>query len=212
MLSFIPHLFLLLTTLTIISAAPSACNNNHDNSNPNSGDTTQTPQVCNGAAYYCTQQYSNVTLIGAHDSPFVGPLPTQNQNLPITGQLDLGIRFLQGQTHANIEDNSILEMCHTSCFLENAGTLQSYLVTVKNWLDANPDEVVTLLLTNGDSFGVEAFDRAFEGAGIKEYVFIPKIGSGKVLAMDEWPTFGDMIQNGDRLVVFLGEYFPSVDL
>ena len=35
-------------------------------------------------------------------SPFVGALPSQNQHLPVTGQLDLGIRFLTAQVHTHI--------------------------------------------------------------------------------------------------------------
>lgn len=165
--------------------------------------TPSTAGTCNGQAAYCTRRYSNITQIGAHDSPFVGPLPQQNQNLPVTKQLDFGIRFLQGQTHKNPLDNSIIELCHTSCFLEDAGPLKSFLGTVKTWLDTHPNEVVTLLLTNQDSFPVSKFDEVFADSGIKQYAFIPP-SSPNVLAMDKWPTLSEMINNGKRLVVFLG--------
>lgn len=159
--------------------------------------------TCNGQTAYCTRRYSNITKIGAHDSPFVGPLPQNNQNLAVTKQLDFGIRFLQGQTHKSPFDNSIIELCHTSCFLEDAGTLNSFLRTVKTWLDTHPNEVVTLLLTNQDSFPVSKLGDVFADSGIKQYAFTPPT-SPSVLAMDEWPTLGEMISNGKRLVVFLG--------
>jgi hypothetical protein len=169
-----------------------------------------TPTTCNGNPAYCTRLYSNITFLGAHDSPFVGPLPQQNQNLEVTEQLDLGIRFLQGQTHKSLdESDTALRLCHTSCLLEDAGTLQSFLETVKGWLDAHPDEVITLLLTNGDSVPVARFDEAFAGAGLRDYVFVPE-GSPKALTMDAWPTLAALIEKGKRLVVFLGEYQPSV--
>ncbi|GIJ84389.1 hypothetical protein Asppvi_003232 [Aspergillus pseudoviridinutans] len=162
-----------------------------------------TPTTCNGNPAYCTRLYSNITYLGAHDSPFVGDLPQQNQNLQVTAQLDLGIRFLQGQTHKSLdESDNALRLCHTSCLLEDAGTLQSFLETVKGWLDAHPDEVVTLLLTNGDSVPVARFDEAFAGAGLRDYAFVPD-GSPNTLAMDAWPTLAALIEKGKRLVVFL---------
>ncbi|KAJ5207380.1 hypothetical protein N7472_003828 [Penicillium cf. griseofulvum] len=137
--------------------------------------------TCNGHSKYCTRPYSNITFIGAHDSPFVGPLPQQNQNIDVKAQLDMGIRYLQAQTHRSVIDRDVIELCHTSCLLEDAGPLESFLTTVKNWLDANPNEVVTLLLTNGDSVSITEFGDTFAN----------------------WPTLGDMISSGKRLVVFL---------
>ncbi|RAL08181.1 uncharacterized protein BO97DRAFT_437841 [Aspergillus homomorphus CBS 101889] len=157
--------------------------------------------TCNGQAAYCDRIYSNVTQVGAHDSPFVGRLPQQNQNIDVTAQLDLGIRFLQGQTHQSIDNETIL-LCHTSCLLEDAGTLESYLTTVKTWLDKNPDEVVTLLLTNGDSLSVTRFAEAFVSAGITDYAFVPE-SSPSTLAINAWPTLQELISGGTRLVTFL---------
>ncbi|KAJ1711220.1 hypothetical protein COH20_000392 [Aspergillus flavus] len=174
-------LLLALSTIQIVQCAPSACN---------------------GQSTFCTRKYSNITQLGAHDSPFVGPLPQHNQNLEVTEQLDLGIRFLQGQTHKALDNANTIQLCHTSCLLEDAGTLESFLGTVKTWLDSHPDEVVTLLLTNGDGFPVSRFDEVFTSARIKDYAFVPS-SSPDVLAVDSWPTLGDLISTGKRLVVFL---------
>ncbi|KAB8233632.1 uncharacterized protein BDW43DRAFT_310982 [Aspergillus alliaceus] len=160
------------------------------------------PSTCNGQSAFCTRKYSNITQLGAHDSPFVGPLPQQNQNLKVTKQLDLGIRFLQGQTHKAIDDSNTIQLCHTSCLLEDAGTLESFLRTVKTWLDSHPNEVITLLLTNGDSFPASRFGEVFTSAGIKDYAFVPSSSPG-VLPIESWPTLGDLISTGKRLVVFL---------
>lgn len=54
--------------------------------------------ACNGNAALCDRLYSNISLIGTHDSAFVGDLPTENQDLSVTDQLNAGIRFLQAQT------------------------------------------------------------------------------------------------------------------
>lgn len=171
--------------------------------------TTATP-TCNGQPAFCDRQYSNITYLGAHDSPFVGPLPQHNQNLAVTAQLDLGIRYLQGQTHTIPTDDAI-RLCHTSCVLEDAGTLDSFLGTVRGWLEAHPDEVLTLLLTNGDGVPVSKFDEAFAAAGVKKYAFVPESASGP-LPMGEWPTLKEMIGKGKRLVVFLGRWIPALGL
>lgn len=160
--------------------------------------------LCNGNADYCGRSYSNVSFIGAHDSPFVGDLPTDNQNYNITQQLDFGIRFLQGQTHM---DGGSLDMCHTSCLLEDAGSLQDFLSEVKTWMDANPNEVITLLITNGDNVGIGNFSDAFTASGITQYAFVPQ-GSPNVLGIDDWPTLQELITAGTRLVAFLGNSFP----
>lgn len=161
--------------------------------------------TCNGRPEYCTRSYSNITFMGSHDSAFVGELPQQNQNIDIQAQLDMGIRFLQAQTHHAILETNVLELCHTSCWLEDAGTLEAFLVTVKTWLDDNPNEVVTLLLTNGDSVAITEFGDTFTSSGIDSYAFVPS-SSPDTLAISNWPTLGDLIASGKRLVVFLGEF------
>ena len=173
------------------------------------------PTACNGSPAFCDRKYSNITLVGAHDSPFVGPLAQHNQNIDVVKQLNLGIRFLQGQVHLSprrtwTEENKtatsrpepVLELCHTSCFLEDAGTLEKYLATVKKWMDTeeNANEVVTMLFVNWDAVGMDVFDQAFERSGIKKYVFDP---GPKVLTINEWPSLMEMIYVGQRLVVFL---------
>lgn len=157
--------------------------------------------TCNGRTEYCTRSYSNITFIGSHDSAFVGSLPQQNQNIDITAQLDMGIRYLQAQTHKSLLDDKVIELCHTSCLLEDAGSLEAYLTTIKGWLDDNPNEVVTILLTNGDSLDISLFGSTFVSAGIDSYAFVP---SSEPLAYADWPTLGDLIDSGKRLIAFLG--------
>ena len=162
----------------------------------------QRQSTCNGHAGLCDRKYSNVSYIGTHDSAFVGSIadPTVNQDLSLTDQLDAGIRFLQAQTHKN--EFGDLHMCHTSCWLEDAGSLVDYLSTVKSWMDGNPDEVLTMLLVNGDNVHVGQFADAFESSGMKEYAFVPST-SPHALAIDDWPTLGEIISSGKRLVMFI---------
>lgn len=158
------------------------------------------PTTCNGRPEFCTRSYSNITFVGSHDSPFIGELPQQNQNIDIAAQLNMGIRYLQAQTHHSLIDENVLELCHTSCLLEDGGTLAAFLGTVKSFLDANADEVVTILLTNGDSVDITKFGDTFSSTGIDKYAFVP---SSNPLSIGDWPTLGEMISSGKRLVVFL---------
>ncbi|KAM3435342.1 hypothetical protein MY4824_004923 [Beauveria thailandica] len=154
--------------------------------------------ACNGRDEYCGRKYSNITYMGAHDSAFVGALPMHNQYVPVADQLDLGVRFLQAQTHRK---GGAIEMCHTYCWELDAGSLDAYLRAVAAWMGAHPDEVVTLLLTNGDKIPVDDFDAVFRAAGLTQYVMRPQ----RVMAREEWPTLQEMIDVGTRLVVFMGK-------
>ena len=154
--------------------------------------------LCNGYAELCSRQYSNVTTVGTHDSAFVGDLPQDNQDVSVTAQLDAGIRFLQAQSHKNLLGT--LDLCHTSCIEEDAGSVESYLSTVKTWLDANPNEVLTILLVNGDNVPVSMFDAAYTSSGLKSYAYIPPISP---IAIDAWPTLQELITAGTRLIAFL---------
>jgi len=157
-------------------------------------------QSCNGHPELCSRRWSNITTIGAHDSAFVGPLPQDNQNVELTAQLTAGIRFLQAQTHVDI--TKALSMCHTTCLELDAGPLTDYLSTIKSFLDANPNDVITLLLVNGDNVPVSTFDSAFTSAGLKDYAYIPTTTSAPI-ALADWPVLSALISQGKRLIAFL---------
>ncbi|KAL8997243.1 MAG: hypothetical protein Q9169_003436 [Polycauliona sp. 2 TL-2023] len=160
----------------------------------------QPQRGCNGREEFCNRRYSNITHIATHDAPFVGILPMENQNVDIPAQLDAGIRFLQAQTHRNAFGK--LSLCHTHCLMKDAGLLTDYLKVVKEWLDKNPQEVVTILLTNGDRLRISDFDKAFNASGIIPYAYIAR-GDPKTSTLDAWPTLGQLIANNTRLVAFL---------
>ncbi|KAK2597476.1 hypothetical protein QQS21_005946 [Conoideocrella luteorostrata] len=152
--------------------------------------------ACNGHDELCSKRYSEVTFVGSHDSAFVGATPTHNQYVSVTDQLKLGVRFLQAQTH---NKDGTIEMCHTYCWELDSGPLAKYLQEIANWMNSNPNEVVTLLLTNGDAVPVQKFDDVFQSTGLKQYVFRP---NGR-LSKDQWPTLQQLIDAKSRLVVFM---------
>jgi hypothetical protein len=86
-------------------------------------------------------------------------------------------------------------LCHGLCevgatpFLEMLGDLRV-------WLAANPDEVVTLFIEDHTDASSIADD--IETAGLLPAVHTPIVGQ-------PWPTLGEMISSGHRLVVMLEE-------
>jgi len=66
-------------------------------------------------------------------------------------------------------------------------------------MDSNPNEVVTLLLTNGDAIAVSMFADAYDDAGISKYTYTPQ----NQLALGDWPTLQDLISANTRLITFM---------
>jgi hypothetical protein len=157
-------------------------------------------QPCNGFAELCGRKYSDITFAAAHNAAFVGRLPQHNQYEYPEAGMDMGIRYFTTQVH--IEDGEIRQ-CHSDCALLNVGLFSEIVVSITSWLEDHPREIVTLLVTNGDdNILIEEFAPIFEEAGATGLAFVP---DGR-LSIDEWPTLGDLIEAGQRLVVFMGAF------
>lgn len=155
-------------------------------------------QPCNNYPEFCDRKYSNITEVCAHNSPFVRPdNAASNQYLDVTSQLNDGIRMLQGQVHFV---NDTLFYCHTSCDLLNAGTVEDYLITFYGWIASHPYDVVTLLFSNSNRVEPRYFADALRSAGLERFIYSPPKTK---MTLDEWPTLGELILNGKRVVVFM---------
>jgi hypothetical protein len=101
-------------------------------------------------------------------------------------------------------DTSGIRLCHTSCDLLDVGTLQSYLTTVRGWLDAHPYEVIAIIMgnNNGQSTRIPATEYVapFEQAGMMKYLWTPP---SSTLNLTGWPTLGEMILRNQRVVVMM---------
>src|SRR5262249_6844116 len=91
-----------------------------------------------------------------------------------------------------------VNLCHSSCLLLDAGTMDSFLAKVKTWLDGNPNEVVTIFLENYDKFTPTALSQPFINTGLNKYASSQPAGRA-------WPTIQSMIDAGTRLVVILDD-------
>lgn len=130
-----------------------------------------------------------------------------------TVQLSAGVRLVTAQVHKN---NGAWHLCHTSCDLLDAGTLESWLLEIKTWLDNNPNDgeadvgkgdmdctdsllVVTVLLVNSDNAAASDLNAVFEAAGIVKYAYKPNFTSPPTT----WPTLQELISAGTRLMTFV---------
>jgi len=156
--------------------------------------------LCNGYAELCDRSYANISFVGAHDSYAVGSTNlAANQDYDVTQQLKDGIRMLQNQAHSTTNSDGI-HLCHTDCLLFDGGSLLAYLQKVKSWMDANVNDVVSILIVNINNLPASDFGSVFQSAGLANLAFVP---SSPTLTASQWPTLGSMIDSGKRLVVFL---------
>ncbi|MCJ1475280.1 hypothetical protein MMC13_003942 [Lambiella insularis] len=183
-------------TVLVGTNSPSALNGTSSSTAIGPSTTNTTP--CNGHPEYCSRQYSNLTYIAAHNSPFDIPNNiASNQEYDVFAQLNDGIRMLQGQTHVV---NDTVYYCHTSCDLLNGGTAESYFANITTWLEANRYDVVTILIGNGDYVSVGNFTGPIESSGLSKYAYTPPIIP---MSLSDWPTLEDLILRNQRAVIFM---------
>ena len=169
--------------------------------------STATAQTaCNNSPSLCSRAYNNITQLGAHDSPLLRNKNTSfstsgNHYYDTTTQLDAGVRLLSAQVHKNNNGTGAdaWHLCHSSCNLLDAGTLESWLSTIKAWMDSNQNDVVTVLLVNSDSASASDLGSQFNSSGISEYAYTPP-STG---IPTTWPTLDNLIGNGTRLMTFV---------
>jgi hypothetical protein len=100
--------------------------------------------------------------------------------------------------------SSEIRLCHTSCDLLDVGTLESYLTTVRGWLEFHPYEVIAIMMgnNNGHTERIPASDyiAPFQNSGMLKYLYTPPSTS---MNITDWPTLGEMILRNKRVVVML---------
>jgi hypothetical protein len=145
---------------------------------------------CNGFEALCDRPYDQVVFAATHnamsnaDQGWVPP----NQEHPILRQLDDGVRALLIDTHLWKGEPYL---CHSICELGNQ-RLDAAMAELAGWIEANPREVVTLLIQDGISADLTA--AVFEEVGLTARVYAHPEGTA-------WPTLQEMIDADTRLVV-----------
>ncbi|KAF9344461.1 hypothetical protein BGX26_004343 [Mortierella sp. AD094] len=155
-------------------------------------------QLCNGYAGLCTKTYDQVTYATTHNAYAYTPAGALalNQDNDIPTQLSDGIRALMLDAyHSN--STSDIELCHTACSLLDAGPLSKVLAQIKTFMDANPNEVITIFWENAQSLTPAQFQTVYNNAGLSNYLYTQAVGD------KTWPTLAQMISSGKRLVNYV---------
>jgi hypothetical protein len=86
-------------------------------------------------------------------------------------------------------------LCHGACETGSTPFLET-MIDVRTWLEAHPDEVLTLFIEDHVDAPLIAAD--IEAAGLAPFVYEPIAGT-------PFPTLGEMIASGHRLVTMVEE-------
>jgi len=155
------------------------------------GDTSSPPpRRCNGHAELCNRPFDQVAFAGAHNAMSNADdgwlLPNQQHGL--ANQLEQGVREFLIDTH---EWQGRTWLCHEYCELGNIPLIEA-LGIFREFMDTHPDEVLAFSIQEGISNA--ATEAAFIESGLVKYVYTHPVG-------EPWPTLGQMIDDGTRLLV-----------
>ncbi len=148
------------------------------------------PRLCNGSELLCDRSLVQIATPTTHnamsnqDEGWAAP----NQRFGMAQQLTDGIRAMMLDIY---RDEGDLKLCHGVCWAGSLA-LSDGLKTIADFLAQNPHEVVVLIL---ESY-VDSNDlrTAFSDAGLLDQLHRQEPGQA-------WPSLGDMIDRGQRLVV-----------
>jgi hypothetical protein len=153
--------------------------------------------VCNGHKELCGLEYDQVAFPGTHGSyaatseGFHAP----DQTYPVARQLADGIRVLHFEVHVY---NGGVYACHSLCAI-GSKLFADEMQSVDSFLVAHPGEVVTLLLERSDAtITADDIGDAMKASGLEPFMHVQAVGA-------PWPTLGEMIQKGDRLIALLDD-------
>lgn len=169
------------------------------------GELEPVPAVgCNGHVALCDRAYDTVRTVTTHNAMsnstdgWIGP----NHHLDVPAQLAAGVRGLMLDTYRAGDLNSFglvqvpdvdpdtPYLCHTICALGSQPLVEG-LAEIREFLDTEPGAVATLILESYLDADLTA--AAFDAAGLTQMTYVHPGGA--------WPTLGEMIDAGSRLVV-----------
>lgn len=146
---------------------------------------------CNSSSALYSKRYNEVAYLTTHnafnsaDNNFLMP----NQHFGVTRQLSDGVRALMLDVH----DSSGSLFLYHGIPLLGRQPLADVLTEIKDFLDAHPYEIVTIIFecyTN-----CQAIENEMQLAGLTPYLFEKQNNS-------LWPTLEEMVSLNKRLVVF----------
>ncbi len=158
------------------------------------GETTGEPppvRACNGHAALCDRRLDALTIPTTHNSAAsiaAGFTPfNANQNRDLRDQLDDGVRGMMLDVTLFDDDTWL---CHGPCGLGKIRHADA-LGVLGDFLAEHPDEVLFIIYE--DSAPAEAIAADWAAVGLESLLYVHGGGT--------WPTLGEMIDAGTRVVV-----------
>jgi hypothetical protein len=147
---------------------------------------------CNGRSDLCDRPYDHVVFPAAHNAHAAreyGYSALGNQQRGFAAQLADGIRaFLIDAYHDRVGRRVL---CHGVCAIASTRHIDA-LETIRHFLDTHRNEVLTFIYENHVRPRELAED--FQAAGLDSLAFLKE-------PTRPWPTLGEMIDAGTRIVV-----------
>ena len=172
-----------------------------------SGDEDEIPvEACNGMLVLCFRTYDNVTFPETHNAFSTHQdgiyYPASNHQTGLDAQLGAGMRAFMIDTHYETLGDERVEtvrLCHgdddrgfSPCTYGNVDSV-GWLSNLKQKMDENPRDVVTLLVEN--YVQPDHLLEVFKQANLYERVYYHELNT-------QWPTLQQMIDSETTLVVF----------
>ena len=155
---------------------------------------------CLGDNQYCDKRYDELSYLVTHNAMSTSEdrwfFPNQGRGL--IAQLNDGVRGLSWDIYDHDQE---VYLCHGYCWLGKRKLIHD-LVELKDWLDDNPREIVSIFFES--YVGKKPVVELFEQSGMIDYVH------HQALEQD-WPSIIDMIDSGKRVVVFTSREGGSDD-
>ncbi|MCK9924838.1 hypothetical protein MXD61_23720 [Frankia sp. AgPm24] len=189
------------------------------------GAAAESRRLCESSPSLCERRYDQVAYLATHNAMansedrFLGP----SQDPTLVHQLDLGVRTLlldvhhwtpaeqvaaylatlapttraalEPLTRGAVSQRPGVWLCHDVCQL-GALDLTATFGQLRDWMNRNPTEVVTLIIQDNEVPASEIAG-AVASAGLAAMVATPPEDPH-----GRWPTLGAMVDSGRRLVVF----------
>ena len=149
---------------------------------------------CNGEFSLCQKRYDEVAYLTTHNAfnSSQGGFTFPNHNFDIEQQLNDGVRALMIDVY-NLFGNAVVY--HGTSIL-GTSPLQDELEKIKNFLDLNPNEVVTVILEC--YVDANTIESELTSVGLINDLYTHTIGTS-------WPTLEELINMNKRCLIFSDE-------
>lgn len=163
--------------------------------------TVSSGKPCNGFPELCGKRYDEVVYVTTHNaynaknSHRAGYL-FPNQDYPVSIQLKDGVRGLMVDVHPYRGNDPVYSgkpFVYHGFSLTGSEPFVNILREIKQFLDSNPREIVTIILECYISSA--EVSASMDEAGLAAYLFTQNAGK-------PWETLEEIIESGKRLIVF----------